>query len=68
MSSLGGLDGISVLALDRGWVELGVIMTSFAILIEAQKGKLRDFTRLNHVLSCGCQLIPRADKQPLLQI
>ena len=35
MASLGGLDGISVVALERGWVEWGVIMTSVAILIEA---------------------------------
>ena len=33
MSSFGGLDGISVVTLDRGWVELGVIMTSVVILM-----------------------------------
>ena len=47
MSSLGGLDGISVVALDRGWVKLGVIMTSFAILIEAQREEFRKFTSKN---------------------
>ena len=44
MSSLVGSDGISGVALDRGWVEMGLIMRSFAILIEAQREEVRKFT------------------------
>ena len=38
VSSLVGSDGTSGIALERGWVEGGVILTSVAILIEAQQG------------------------------
>ena len=41
MTSVVDLDVISVVALARGWVEVGLILTSVAILIEAFLGKQR---------------------------
>ena len=43
MSSIVGSDVIFGGALARGWVKFGLLLTSFAILIEAQREKLRDF-------------------------
>ena len=42
MSSLVGSDGTSGVALERRWVEWVVIMTSVAILMEAQREELGD--------------------------
>ena len=50
-------DWISVVDLALGRVGFGLILTSVAILIEAQREEVRKFTSQNTCYLCGCQLI-----------
>ena len=50
-------DWISVVDLALGRVDFGLMLTSIAILIEAQREEGRNFTSQNTCYSCGCQLI-----------